>query len=332
MIKFHISLVWEGKTTYAHAVPTELEHLRLPGFHAFYATGPWGYILTQWITGAFFTYGIHHFDIKVANTVYPTVPFQTLSLHKLITGFIRCAINAGLPIELSPKWSQFFALPANKRQEAFLPVGTATAAHFDFHLDFITSKLNQYPELREVIEGAIQHPEVAYQASTVIHTELYNREWANIPHQLKKEKNVLLFLEYQALRFLKEHCEGLQQNDVDDLYAMMKGEVNRKDLESVYAIKQHIDAHLGAPHTHYSLAKAGHTNEYVLRSVFKKVYGEAPYAYIMRMRMELAYYLITHKDDVIEDIAIECGYRTASHFGKLFKKTFGVTPGSLREK
>jgi AraC family transcriptional regulator len=100
----------------------------------------------------------------------------------------------------------------------------------------------------------------------------------------------------------------------------------------VYAIKKHIDADVGAHHTHASLVRVGHTNEYVLRSVFKKVYGQTVSDYIIRVRMELAYFLITHKDDLIEDIARQCGYSTGSHFGKIFRQTFGVTPGSLRNE
>ncbi len=67
----------------------------------------------------------------------------------------------------------------------------------------------------------------------------------------------------------------------------MGGTINRKDLEAVHKIKMHIDGHLGLPHTHTSLAKVGRTNEFVLRTVFKKVYKEPPYGYITRKRFEL---------------------------------------------
>ncbi len=182
MIKFQISLIWEGKTTYEHTVPKHLEHLRLPGFMCLYVHGPWGYILSQWIAGPFFVYGIHHFDINIANTVFPVVPRQTFCLQKLITGFIRAQINKGLPVQLSDKWSQFFALPAKIRQEAFLPVGFATAAHFDFSLDFLQSKIAHYPELKDVIEQALLHPDQAYEASTVVHTEFFKRSGSSCPN------------------------------------------------------------------------------------------------------------------------------------------------------
>jgi AraC-like DNA-binding protein len=330
MIKFVISLYWEGKTTYASSVPRHLQHLALPGLKYRCASGPWGYIFTQRIEGPFFMYGIHHFDVYISNTVYPVVPKQTFILHKLIQGYINAEIDGGLPVQLSPDWSQFFVLPANKRQQAFLPPGKSTAQHFDFRADYLQARLEQYPQLREVIDAAIQEPKQAYHASTLVHTDFYKREWARLSEQLKKEQHPVLYLEYQALRFLKEHCEGLERNDVDQLYALMKGEVSHKELEAVYQIKKHIDANLKAPHTHASLAKAGSTNQFVLRTAFKKVYEEAPYKYIMRMRMELGYYLVTQTADTIETIAGECGYNTASHFGKKFKEAFGVTPGSLR--
>ncbi len=111
---------------------------------------------------------------------------------------------------------------------------------------------------------------------------------------------------------------------------MMKGEVSRKDFDAVYAIKKHIDANLSKRLPQSALIKVGPTNEFVLRHVFKQVYGHPPGQYIIRKKMELGYYLITHTQKSMEDIAQACGYQTASHFGKIFKEMFGKTPAKLR--
>jgi AraC-like DNA-binding protein len=54
------------------------------------------------------------------------------------------------------------------------------------------------------------------------------------------------------------------------------------------------------------------------------IYRSCPYG--------IGVFLVTHKEDFIEDIARQCGYSTASHFGKIFKETYGMTQGSLREQ
>lgn len=45
-----------------------------------------------------------------------------------------------------------------------------------------------------------------------------------------------------------------------------------------------------------------------------------------------AAYLLTETDTPIEQIVVEVGYENSSHFHKLFKEEYGMTPKKYRDK
>lgn len=54
--------------------------------------------------------------------------------------------------------------------------------------------------------------------------------------------------------------------------------------------------------------------------------------YLQRRRMLQAAYLLTETDTPIEQIVVEVGYENSSHFHKLFKEEYGMTPKKYRDK
>lgn len=48
--------------------------------------------------------------------------------------------------------------------------------------------------------------------------------------------------------------------------------------------------------------------------------------YLQRRRILQAAYLLTETDTLIEQIVVEVGYENSSHFHKLFKEEYGMTP------
>ena len=54
--------------------------------------------------------------------------------------------------------------------------------------------------------------------------------------------------------------------------------------------------------------------------------------YLQRRRILQAAYLLTETDTLIEQIVVEVGYENSSHFHKLFKEEYGMTPKKYREK
>ncbi|RAP76998.1 AraC family transcriptional regulator [Paenibacillus montanisoli] len=64
--------------------------------------------------------------------------------------------------------------------------------------------------------------------------------------------------------------------------------------------------------------------------LFYELYGQAPVAYMERIRMEHACALL-RTDRLITDIAMELGFKTSQHFTTVFKKLTGSSPSEWRK-
>jgi AraC family transcriptional regulator len=51
----------------------------------------------------------------------------------------------------------------------------------------------------------------------------------------------------------------------------------------------------------------------------------------MKRRLDRAVELLSGSDKSLIDIAAVCGFSDQSHFGRVFKRTFGLTPGERRK-
>lgn len=63
---------------------------------------------------------------------------------------------------------------------------------------------------------------------------------------------------------------------------------------------------------------------------FARVVGEAPHAYITRVRMLRAARMLKDGNVSIADVALSAGYESESSFNKAFKRYYGETPGQFR--
>lgn len=64
--------------------------------------------------------------------------------------------------------------------------------------------------------------------------------------------------------------------------------------------------------------------------LFAAFHGTTPHRYVTRLRLERAKAMLRAGDRDVTEVAIECGFESAGSFTTLFKRTFGVTPGSIR--
>jgi AraC-like DNA-binding protein len=79
------------------------------------------------------------------------------------------------------------------------------------------------------------------------------------------------------------------------------------------------------------IAHAAMISEYHFHRLFKKETGYTPSDYTKQRRMEKAYEtLITNREIEIQDIWIQLGYSSSSHFAKDFRGHFGCNPSELK--
>ena len=70
----------------------------------------------------------------------------------------------------------------------------------------------------------------------------------------------------------------------------------------------------------------------VFYKVFMQVYGDTPYSYLKKYKMNIAAVKLSEEREKIGDIALELGYSNPSKFSKAFKSVYGVLPKDYRKK
>ena len=65
---------------------------------------------------------------------------------------------------------------------------------------------------------------------------------------------------------------------------------------------------------------------------FKAAFNETPSRWLMRKRLQEAYFLIDKKSQRPSDVYLDLGFRDLSHFSFAFKNQFGLAPSELLKK
>ncbi len=76
---------------------------------------------------------------------------------------------------------------------------------------------------------------------------------------------------------------------------------------------------------------AGRSHEHVCRAA-QRYLGLSPSAYVNRVRMEHAGRLLAGSDETIAAIAIDCGLENLSHFYRVFRDHYRMTPRAYRRR
>jgi len=98
------------------------------------------------------------------------------------------------------------------------------------------------------------------------------------------------------------------------------------DLEFV------VRTHLFMPVTLAELASLSNRSLASFKRDFQRHYGAAPRQWINRRRLDHARLLLQQTDQTIAAIALSCGFESASHFIRIFRKEYGFTPHHGRAK
>ncbi|TMV46131.1 helix-turn-helix domain-containing protein [Paenibacillus mesophilus] len=67
-------------------------------------------------------------------------------------------------------------------------------------------------------------------------------------------------------------------------------------------------------------------------ALFRQTFGQSPYQYVLRMRVQHARDLLAGSTMTLPQISELCGFTDIHHFSKAFKKSTGITPGSYRRE
>jgi AraC family transcriptional regulator len=98
----------------------------------------------------------------------------------------------------------------------------------------------------------------------------------------------------------------------------------------VRRLKAYIDANLAERITMHDLAALVQLSTSHLSRAFKRTFGTAPYAFVLRRRMEQAQQLMLTTKLPLCQIALECGLSDQAQFSRLFHRMMGTSPKEWR--
>lgn len=123
------------------------------------------------------------------------------------------------------------------------------------------------------------------------------------------------------------HIDQLTQNRGCDFKYFDKGQI-----ESTKRIQEYLVGHLEDNISLEQLVKEEHINLSLFYTIFSQIYGDTPYAYLKKYKMNLAAQMLMEGEQKIGDIAMELGYHNASKFSKAFVTVYGELPKDYRKR
>ncbi len=132
--------------------------------------------------------------------------------------------------------------------------------------------------------------------------------------EIKIAELLMLQLEQQA----SLHSEQLERPAIHDA-----------DIEKIEEAKNILEDQYIQPPTIKDLAGMVGLNETKLKTNFKKTFNSTIHAYTQRIRMQKAHELLTQKNLLLKEIAMQVGYQKPSNFTSAYKEFFGIHPGDV---
>lgn len=323
---------FEGTTAYADTPPERLRHLLLAGMRCRYAGGPWGEYLLQWFDiGKGLRFYVNHVFMEVSDSVFPESDEQVFWLHCMLEGHVQVLLNTQAWVDVSPKFSQLFLMPGGRPQEARMEARAYSSVHFEFSPRFLQHRILDYPGLSWILTIAGSMPEIAFLASTAVHDAADTDFWQGLIPGMNRTGLKREYLDTCSRRVLRTHLikfgrrsKLLERSDLAD--------ISKTQREAVETVRMLIETNISEHYSVHLLSSYAGLNEFTLKKVFKRVYEDTIYQYLVTCRMNLARELVISTNRTVWDIARTCGYRNASHFSRQFRRHHGVDPAVMRKR
>ena len=102
--------------------------------------------------------------------------------------------------------------------------------------------------------------------------------------------------------------------------------VDEKNVLKIRKAKEIMIARMTEPPSLQELATEIGLNLKKLKDGFKQIYGDTVYSFLFDYKMEHSRKLLETNQFNVNEVGLQVGYSTASHFIAAFKKKFGTTP------
>ena len=98
----------------------------------------------------------------------------------------------------------------------------------------------------------------------------------------------------------------------------------------IVRVLEYIEAHLDERLSLDVLAEEAAVSKFHFASVFSKSVGVTPHRHVQHQRMEAGAGMLRDTDKSVLEIALTCGFQSASHFAATFRRHFAQSPSEYR--
>ena len=140
-----------------------------------------------------------------------------------------------------------------------------------------------------------------------------------------KDKESITYFRVKAIEFLY-FINKLSGNEETEFRYF-----NKKYIQITKDVCKYMTEHLEEKVSLEQLAYEKGINLSLLYKVFAQVYGDTPYSYIKKYKMNIASNELRNSKRKINDIALSLGYSNASKFSIAFQSVYGILPKDYRK-
>ncbi|MCV6606784.1 MAG: AraC family transcriptional regulator [Campylobacterales bacterium] len=135
-----------------------------------------------------------------------------------------------------------------------------------------------------------------------------------------------IYMESKLLDLIYSSINSIKNEVNDDIY------LSSEDINSINRAKQIIIENMENPPSLKEISYQASINEFKLKKGFKQIYGTTVFGYLQEYRLEKAKKLLETNEINIGEASSLVGYKSISHFSKIFKDYFGVTPIEVKKE
>lgn len=136
-----------------------------------------------------------------------------------------------------------------------------------------------------------------------------------------------LYLESKIIDLIYITISNIKKNSQKEDYSF-----SSKDTECLHKAKDILIKNFTNPPSLKSLAHQAAINEFKLKKGFKQIFGTTVYGFLQEYRLNEAKYLLENNEINIGEASSLVGYKSISHFSKIFKEQFGITPIEIKKE
>ena len=144
-------------------------------------------------------------------------------------------------------------------------------------------------------------------------------EAANIPYEMEIHE-----LYSHIWRCIIEHADEIERCNVSKSKAVAQVRVRQ--------MIDYIEQNFGNKITLDDMAAAACISKREVSRCFKENMGRTPFEYLIEYRIAKGKIKLLTTDDTVLEVALQCGFESASYFTRMFKRYEGISPLEFRNK